>query len=160
MLVHEQFGQATGGLWSYVPGAYNVLLHADADQRRRYLEPSLRGERSGSYAVTEDGAGSDARALQATAVRDASTGDYLLNGEKWFVTGPDDTDFMIFHCLVVDGDARLPTLFLVDYDTPGVVVQDDPDYTHTFADRHPQFVLHDVRVPAGASSVASGGRTT
>ena len=63
VLVHEQFGQATGGLWSYVPGAYNVLLHADADQRRRYLEPSLRGERSGSYAVTEDGAGSDARAL-------------------------------------------------------------------------------------------------
>ncbi len=149
-IVHEQFGQATGGLWSYVPGAYNVLLHADTDQRRRYLEPSLRGERSGSYAVTEDGAGSDARALQATAVRDAATGDYLLNGEKWFVTGPDDTDFMIFHCLVVDGDARLPTLFLVDYDTPGLVLRDDPDYTHTFADRHPQFVLHDVRVPAGA----------
>jgi acyl-CoA dehydrogenase len=150
VLVHEQLGQATGGLWSYVPGAYNVLLHADAVQRRRYLEPSLRGERSGSYAVTEDGAGSDARALEATAVRDTSTGDYLLNGEKWFVTGPDDTDFMIFHCLVIDGDARLPTLFLVDYDTPGLVLQDDPDYTHTFADRHPQFVLHDVRVPAGA----------
>ena len=50
VLVHEQLGQATGGLWSYVPGAYNVLLHADAEQRRRYLEPSLRGERSGSYA--------------------------------------------------------------------------------------------------------------
>ena len=64
VLVHEQLGQATGGLWSYIPGAYNVLLHADADQRRRYLEPSLRGERSGSYAITEDGAGSDARALR------------------------------------------------------------------------------------------------
>ena len=57
---------------------------------------------------------------------------------------------MIFHCLVVDGDERLPTLFLVDYDTPGVVMQHDPDYTHTFADRHPQFVLRDVRVPASA----------
>jgi acyl-CoA dehydrogenase len=150
VLVHEQFGQVTGGLWSYVPGAYNVLVHADPEQRRRYLDPSLRGERSGSYAITEDAAGSDARALQATAVRDASTGDYVLNGEKWFVTGPDDTDFMIFHCLVVDGDQRLPTLFLVDYDRPGVMVQHDPDYTHTFADRHPQFVLADVRVPASA----------
>ena len=39
VLVHEQFGQVTGGLWSYVPGAYNVLVHADAHQRRRYLEP-------------------------------------------------------------------------------------------------------------------------
>ncbi len=150
VLVHEQLGQSTGGLWSYIPGAYNVLVHADAEQRRRYLDPSLRGERSGSYAITEDAAGSDARALRATAVRDPATGEYLLNGEKWFVTGPDDTDFMIFHCLVVDGDARLPTLFLVDYDTPGLVMQHDPDYTHTFADRHPQFVLHDVRVPASA----------
>jgi alkylation response protein AidB-like acyl-CoA dehydrogenase len=150
VLVHEQLGQATGGLWSYIPGAYNVLLHADDVQRRRYLEPSLRGERSGSYAITEDAAGSDARSIQATAVRDVSTGDYLLNGEKWFVTGPDDTDFMIFHCLVVDGEARLPTLFLIDYDTPGLILQRDPDYTHTFADRHPQFVLTDVRVPPSA----------
>jgi acyl-CoA dehydrogenase len=150
VIVHEQFGQATGGLWSYVPGAYNVLVHADPEQRRRYLDPSLRGERSGSYAVTEDAAGSDARSLDATAVRDAATGAYVLNGEKWFVTGPDDTDFMIFHCNVVDGDRRLPTLFLVDYDTPGVVMSGDPDYTHTFADRHPQFRLSDVRVPAAA----------
>jgi alkylation response protein AidB-like acyl-CoA dehydrogenase len=150
VLVHEQLGQATGGLWSYIPGAYNVLLHADETQRRRYLEPSLRGERNGSYAITEDAAGSDARNIQATAVRDPSTGEYVLNGEKWFVTGPDDTDFMIFHCLVADGDARLPTLFLVDYDMPGLALQHDPDYTHTFADRHPQFVLTDVRVPASA----------
>ena len=150
VLVHEQFGQATGGLWSYVPGAYNVLSHGDAEQRRRYLEPSLRGERSGSYAVTEKDAGSDARALEATAVRDDATGEYVLNGEKWFVTGPDDTDFMIFHCHVVEGEKRQPTLFLVDYDTPGVSLKHDPDYTHTFADRHPQFVLSDVRVPASA----------
>jgi acyl-CoA dehydrogenase len=150
VLVHEQLGQATGGLWSYIPGAYNVLVHADPEQRRRYLEPSLRGERSGSYAITEADAGSDARTLRATAVRDPGTGEYVLNGEKWFVTGPDDTDFMIFHGIVVDGDAHLPTLFLVDYDTPGVVIQHDPDYTHTFADRHPQFVLTDVRVPATA----------
>jgi alkylation response protein AidB-like acyl-CoA dehydrogenase len=150
VLVHEQLGQSTGGLWSYIPGAYNVLLHADPEQRRRYLDPSLRGERSGSYAITEDAAGSDTRSLRATAVRDRATGDYILNGEKWFVTGPDDTDFMIFHCLVVDGDDRLPTLFVADYDTPGLEMQHDPDYTHTFAGRHPQFVLHDVRVPASA----------
>jgi acyl-CoA dehydrogenase len=150
VLVHEQLGQSTGGLWSYIPGAYNVLVHADDDQRRRYLAPSLRGERTGSYAITEDRAGSDARAISATAVRDTASGEYVLNGEKWFVTGPDDTDFMIFHCLVLDGDERLPTLFLVDYDTPGLDLQHDPDYTHTFADRHPQFVLRDVRVPPSA----------
>src|SRR3954451_14923160 len=55
---------------------------------------------------------------------------------------------MIFHCNVVDGDERRPTLFFVDYDTPGVRLSHDPAYMHTFADRHPQFVLTDVRVPA------------
>src|SRR4029453_10539944 len=51
VIVHEQLGQSAGGLWSFIPGAYNALMHADADQRRRYLDPSLRGERFGSYAV-------------------------------------------------------------------------------------------------------------
>ena len=88
VLVHEQFGQVTGGLWSYVPGGYNALIHCDAEQRRRYLDPSLRGERSGSYAITEDDAGSDARNLAATAILDGATGEWVLNGEKWFVTGP------------------------------------------------------------------------
>jgi alkylation response protein AidB-like acyl-CoA dehydrogenase len=150
VLVHEQLGQATGGLWSYIPGAYNVLVHCDDDQRRRYLDPCMRGERSGSYAITEDGAGSDARAVRATAVYDHARDEYVLNGEKWFVTGPDDTDFMIFHANLVTGEERRPTLFLVDYGTPGLRVKHDPDYTHTFADRHPQFVLEDVRVPASA----------
>src|SRR5207249_10457515 len=65
-------------------------------------------------------------------------------------------DFMIFHCLVGGHDAGpggtelKPTLFLVDYDTPGVTMKHDPDYTHTFADRHPQFVLEDVHVPPAA----------
>jgi len=156
VVVHEQFGQATGGLWSYVPGGYNALVHCTAEQRRRYLDPSLRGERTGSYAITEPGAGSDARTLAASAVRDPATNEFVLNGEKWFVTGPDDTDFMIFHAIVEDGERaeRLPTLFLVDYDTPGVTLTHDPDYTHTFADRHPQFVLHDVRV--GPDAVLGG----
>jgi alkylation response protein AidB-like acyl-CoA dehydrogenase len=146
VVVQEQLGQATGGLWSFIPGAYNALRHATPEQRKRYLDPSLRGERSGSYAITERNAGSDARTLEATATRDAKAGGWVLNGEKWFVTGPDDTDFMIFHAIAVDGDRREPTLFLVDYDTPGVRMSADPDYTHTFADRHPQFVLEDVRV--------------
>jgi acyl-CoA dehydrogenase len=150
VVVHEQLGQVTGGLWSHIPGAYNALVHCTPEQRRRYLEPSLMGERTGSYAITEPGQGSDARTLAATAVRDPATGEYMLNGEKWFVTGPSDTDFMIFHCHLLEDGERKPTLFLVDYDEPGVELTADPDYTHTFADRHPQFTLTDVRVPAGA----------
>jgi acyl-CoA dehydrogenase len=150
VVVQEQLGQVTGGLWGLIPGAYNALAHCDAEQRTRYLDPSLRGERNGSYAITEPNAGSDARTLAATARRDPATGEYRLNGEKWFVTGAPDTDFMIFHCNVIEGEERRPTLFLVDYETPGVTLKHDPDYTHTFAERHPQFVLDDVCVPPSA----------
>jgi alkylation response protein AidB-like acyl-CoA dehydrogenase len=150
VLVHEQLGGSTGGLWSFIPGAYEVLKHGTEAQRRQYLEPSLRGERTGSYAITEPGAGSDARSIVAAAVHDAATGDYVLDGEKWFVTGPDDTDFMIVHVNVVDGERRLPTLFLVDYDAPGLRQAADPDHMHTFADRHPRFVLEGVRVSPDA----------
>jgi len=146
VIVHEQLGQTTGGLWGFIPGGYNALLHCNADQRERYLAPCLRGERNGSYAITEAGQGSDARQLTATAELDTAAGEYVLNGEKWFVTGPSDTDFMIFHCHLLRDGERLPTLFLVDYDEPGVDQIHDPDYTHTFADRHPQFRLTDVRV--------------
>ena len=145
VLVHEQYGQVTGGLWSFIPGAYDVLVHASPEQRQRYLAPSLRGERFGAYAVTEPGAGSDARTLATTAVRDGD--EWVLNGEKWFVTGPDNTDFMVVQAMVVEGDRRQPTLFFVDYDLPGVRMAADPAYMHTYADRHPQFVLEDVRVP-------------
>ncbi len=157
VLVHEQLGQSTGGLWSYIPGAYKALVHCDEAQRRRYLEPSMRGERFGAYAITEPGAGSDVRTLAATAVRDAATGDFILNGEKWFVTGPpDETDFMIFHCMVVDDAERRPTLFLVDYDSPGLTMSLEPAYMHTFADTHPQFSLVDVRVPPASILGAIG----
>jgi alkylation response protein AidB-like acyl-CoA dehydrogenase len=149
VLVHEQYGQVTGGLWSYVPGAYEVLVHASEEQRARYLAPSLRGERFGAYAVTEPGAGSDARTLATTAERDGDG--WVLNGEKWFVTGPDNTDFMVVQAIVAGDDgARLPTLFFVDYDNPGLRMKADPDYMHTFADRHPQFLLEDLRVPDSA----------
>ena len=162
VLVHEQLGQATGGLWSYIPGAYNVLVHADAEQRTRYLDPSIRGR---AHRQLRDHRGR-CRAptpgrCAATAVRDAATGEYVLNGEKWFVTGPDDTDFMIFHC--DRGRRRATACRRSSWSTttrPACAISHDPDYTHTFADRHPQFVLDDVRVPAARSSAGWARRTS
>ena len=110
----------------------------------------MRGERNGSYAITEAGQGSTRARSPRPPCASGHRGDWVLNGEKWFVTGPSDTDFMIFHCHALEAGERRPTLFLVDYDTPGVELVHDPDYTHTFADRHPQFRLTDVRVPADA----------
>ncbi|MEJ7696131.1 MAG: acyl-CoA dehydrogenase family protein [Candidatus Limnocylindrales bacterium] len=100
VLVHEQLGQGTGGLWSYIPGAYNAIIHRTRSSAGATWS-RLRGERFGSYAITEPGAGSDPRTLEATAERDPAIGEYVLNGEKWFVTGPPDGRLHDLPCLVV-----------------------------------------------------------
>ena len=48
----------------------------------------------------------------------------------------------------VDGVDRRPTLFLVDKDAPGVEMTDDPDFTHNFPYRHPEFTFTRTPVPA------------
>ena len=50
----------------------------------------------------------------------------MLNGEKWFVTSGDVASVLIVMANVVDGDERLPTLFLVEADAEGVEIIDEP----------------------------------
>src|SRR6185312_10357071 len=122
VLVQEELGRNTNGVWWHMGGGYNVLSRGSLEQIERYLLPTLRGERADAYAVTEGGAGSDAGGIAATAERTANG--WRIRGEKWFVTSGDVSDFDILMVNVVDGDARLPTLFLVDRDRPGIDVGD------------------------------------
>jgi acyl-CoA dehydrogenase len=50
----------------------------------------------------------------------------------------------------VDGLERQPTLFIVDKDLPGVEMTDDPDFTHNFPYRHPEYTFTDAPVPVDA----------
>jgi acyl-CoA dehydrogenase len=135
VLVHEELGRNTNGVWWNMPGGYNVLARGTPEQVERYLMPTLRGERADAYAVTEAGAGSDAGAIAATAER---SGDgWRLRGEKWFVTSGDVADYFIVMVNVVDRGERLPTLFLVDRDVAGIEVVDDPPFTHNYPHGHP-----------------------
>jgi acyl-CoA dehydrogenase len=147
VLVHEELGRNTNGVWWVMGGGYNVLSRGTPEQIERYLLPTLRGERADSYAVTEAGAGSDAGGIAATAER--TPGGWRIRGEKWFVTSGDVCDYDIVMVNVVDGDRRLPTLFLVDRDRPGIDVVDDPPFTHTFPHGHPT-VRYDCEVPEDA----------
>jgi acyl-CoA dehydrogenase len=151
VLVQEELGRNTNGVWWNMGGGYNVLARGTDEQIRRYLEPTLRGERADAYAVTEAGAGSDPGGIAATAARTPSG--WRIRAEKWFVTSGDVADFDIVMVNVVDGDARLPTLFLVDRDRPGIDVVDDPPFTHSFPHGHPT-VRYDCEV--GADAVLGG----
>jgi len=73
----------------------SLLSWGTEDQRRRFLAPQARGEKIAAYGLTEPAAGSDAVAIQATAVRDGRH--YVLNGEKTWMSLADVADhFLVF----------------------------------------------------------------
>jgi acyl-CoA dehydrogenase len=145
-LVEEQYGRTTNAIHWHVPNAYNVWAHASADQIDRYLRPALRGELKDAYAVTERDAGSDPSAIAATAAPTASG--FVLNAEKWFVTAGDVASVYVVMANVVDGAERLPTLFVVDRDRPGVEIVDNPAFTHNYPEGHPTVRFRDVELSA------------
>jgi acyl-CoA dehydrogenase len=73
--------------------ADNILYHANEEQRREYLVPTIEGDRISCFAITEPGAGSDAANIRLSARRDGD--DWILNGEKTFITNGNDADFAI-----------------------------------------------------------------
>jgi acyl-CoA dehydrogenase len=147
-LVNEQFGRVTNGLHWHVPNVYNVLLEGTPEQIERYIAPALRGEGGDAYAVTEAEAGSDPGGIASTAV--ASDGGWRLNGEKWFVTSGDVARVLIVMANVLDGPGRLPTLFLVAPDAPGVEFVENPKFTHNYPHGHPTIRFTEVEVEADA----------
>jgi acyl-CoA dehydrogenase len=147
-LVAEQFGRSTNAIHWHVPNAYNVWSHASPEQAERYLRPALRGEIRDAYAVTERDAGSDPSRIAATA--EQTSAGYVLNGEKWFVTSGDVAAVLIVMANVVDGEDRLPTLFLVDAGAAGVEIVDNPRFTHSYPDGHPTIRFGAVEVPTDA----------
>ncbi len=136
---------------SFVPfnfggSADNILYDANQAQRVRYLVPTIEGERRSCFAITEPGAGSDARAIRTTARQDG--GDWVINGEKTFITGGNDADFCLVFA-VTDSDLGADggvTCFLVDRDMGWTSTP-----IHTMGEWGPAALFFDdVRVPASA----------
>jgi butyryl-CoA dehydrogenase len=142
VIVQERLGQLTNALWDAVWRPANALRHCTPQQREQYLIPAINGDRRDCFAVTEEKAGSDPSLIETAAEPDGAG--YRISGEKWFVTVGDVADFLIVQALA--GRDRLPTLFLVDKDLPGVSVKRTPAYMHTFVFEHPEFVFDRVAV--------------
>jgi acyl-CoA dehydrogenase len=156
VLVSEQIGRVTNALgWCvHTPAAWAPEVMSD-EQIDRWLKPTIRGERHECYAITEAGAGSDVDALASTARREGDG--YVLAGEKIHVTSYNTADHLFFQAKLVGGDHEGDhALFIVDKDTPGVLLVREPKYTHTFPDTHAVVAFDDVRVPASQLIGAEG----
>jgi acyl-CoA dehydrogenase len=156
VLVQEQMGRVTNALgWVAVTPPSWLPSVATRDQIDRYVRPATAGDREECYAITEEGAGSDVDAIEATARRDG--GDYLLNGVKWHVTSYNSADFAFFQARLDGGPHHGEhAMFLVDLPSPGVRVVRTPAYSHTISHHHPIVAFTDVRVPAANLVGAEG----
>jgi acyl-CoA dehydrogenase len=151
--LEEESGKATNGLGFAVVdrGPAELWEILTPEQRDRWVVPILEGEYREAWAVTEPGAGSDVSAVAATAVREGD--EWVLNGEKWFVTSEGDPGFYIV-LAVVDGEQ---TLFIVEPGAPGLELTRVPGFLHDpYLDHHPELVLRDCRVP-DENRVPAGG---
>ena len=153
VLVQEQMGRVTNALgWVAATPPSWLPRVATPDQTERYLKPTIRGEREECYAITEEGAGSDVDAIEATARRDGD--EWVLNGVKWHVTSFNTADYAFFQAKKLHPERSVAPahpehlMFLVDLPSPGVSVVRTPAYTHTISHHHPIVAFENVRVPA------------
>jgi acyl-CoA dehydrogenase len=136
-------------------GNMHLLLQAASDeQKERYLRPLAEGHVRSCFAMTErDVASSDPTQLRATAKREDHG--WVLNGEKWFITGADGAAFAIVVARTEDDLDVEPrnrySMFLVDADNPGwEVVREIPVMGTEGPGGHCEVRLNDCRVGPAA----------
>ena len=127
-----------------------LVKYGTEEQKRRWLEPSVRGEIRSCYSMTEpDQPGSDPYSIQTRAVRDGD--EWVINGRKWFTSGASRAAFAIVMCRTQEEDGEggardRMTQIIVPTDAPGfTIVRSVPVWGHD--GDHCEIVYDDVRVP-------------
>jgi hypothetical protein len=92
-------------------GTLPILYFGTEEQKKKYIPKLASGEWKGSYGLTEPGSGSDALGAKTTAVLSADGKNYLLNGQKCWITNGGFADvFTVF--AKIDGDKF--TAFIIE----------------------------------------------
>ncbi|BEP65422.1 acyl-CoA dehydrogenase family protein (plasmid) [Variovorax sp. V213] len=138
-----------------------IVRYGTPEQKKRWLEPLLAGEIRSAFAMTEAGvASSDATNIESRIKREGDH--YVLNGRKWFTSGPADPRCAVYIFMgKSDPDAPRHTqqsMIFVPADTPGVRVvrplqvfgYDDAPHGHV------EMIFENVRVPASNMLLGEG----
>jgi butyryl-CoA dehydrogenase len=127
-------------------GAYPIVLFGTEDQKKRFLPLLASGETIGAFCLTEANAGSDAGAVETTAVYD--NGEYVVNGTKVFVTNGGVCGLAhIFAITDPDNPRSGASVFMVEKSMPGFAVGELEDLCGMRANPVSSLFLEDVRLP-------------
>jgi acyl-CoA dehydrogenase len=150
-LLERELGRTSWALAVWWGRPSNILCAGNDDQRRRYLLPTVTGEKIDALALSEPDAGSDIRGMKCRAHRAGD--DWVINGTKHFISHADVADFVILFAStgedrVGDQVKQRITCFLVDRGTPGFEVR--PGYHSVSYRGYHNCILafDDCRIPA------------
>lgn len=110
-----------------------------------YVTPTLEGKQIGSLGITEPSGGSDVGGLLTSAVKDGD--DYIINGEKTFITSGVRADFVVTAARTGGRGAKGVSLIVVPTDTPGFTVAKKLDKMGWHASDTAELHYDNVRVP-------------
>lgn len=151
-VVIEEISRVCASLGLCISVHNSVVIHpllafGSEEQKQRWVPPLARGEKIGAFCLTEPNAGSDAAAIEATAVRDGDH--YVVNANKVFVTNGGIADTCLFFVRTdVKAGRKGISVIVAERGTPGFVVGDLEDLCGMRANPVSSIRMYDCRLPA------------
>ena len=144
--VWEVLGRSTNALsWCFSEPQAWMLDACTDEQIKQYILPLMDGSRHECYAITEPESGSQ---LDVSASAKKVEGGYVLNGEKWFVTGANHADFFFVQAVIESENEKIgDAMFFLDMGEEGIEHVRTPLFSHTFDSHHPIYKFNDVFIP-------------
>src|SRR3989339_1863124 len=128
-------------------GCEAIYQYGSEEQKKQYLPPICRGEQVSAGAFTEPNAGTDVAGYKTRAVKDGD--DYVINGNKMFITNGTVCDFMVAQCITNPEEKKHSSfsLIIVPADAKGVTRNKIHGKMGIRASATAEIALEDVRVP-------------
>ena len=123
-----------------------IYLFGSDYLKENYLKTLATGEKIGSFALTEPGAGSDPVGQKASAVKDGDS--YIINGTKMFITTGKNSDITVVTAYTdKEKKHRGISAFVVEKGTPGFSVGKEEKKMGLRASDTVELIFEDCRVP-------------
>jgi alkylation response protein AidB-like acyl-CoA dehydrogenase len=127
-------------------GTNPILYFGTEQQKQKYIPRLASGEFLGAFCLTEPSSGSDAASLKTKGVKQG--GHYLLNGTKAFITNGGEADiYIVFASTNPGAGARGISAFIVEKNTPGLIIGKDEHKMGLHGSRTVQLTFEDMKVP-------------
>lgn len=128
-------------------GTNPILYFGNEAQQQKYVPKLASGKYLGAFCLTESGSGSDAGSLKSRAVKEGNH--YVLNGSKVFITNGGEADvYIVFASTDPSLGARGISAFIVEKNTPGLIIGKDEQKMGLHGSRTVQLTFENMHVPA------------